>query len=311
MRPLKTTEDVRRIIEDRYEGRFTLVSEYKGSLKLIRIKCSKGHVSKLKANYVMSHSIGAGCRKCDHANRTVKPNEHKNEVLKTHKGSIVPIESYIDSYTKIKYLCTNCKTEWSTLPNTVTGGHGCPRCSKSGLKLNRRISNLEYLKRIKKIHGNEIVTLTKYTTSKNKIKFKCKKEHTWYAFPSSVANGSGCPICSISKMYSKVSIAWLEIEAKKRRIKIEHAENGGEYKIPGTRYKVDGYNRRSNTVFEFYGSRWHGDPKVYSPKEKPISNGTAKELYDATIKREKHIKDLGYKIVTMWESDFYKSLKAY
>ena len=58
--------------------------------------------------------------------------------------------------------------------------------------------------------------------------------------------------------YSKASIQWLKLvmEQKRRkgaRIKIEHALNGGEFKIAGTNYRCDGYDRCSNTIYEFYG----------------------------------------------------------
>ena len=58
--------------------------------------------------------------------------------------------------------------------------------------------------------------------------------------------------------YSKASIQWLEwiMEEKRRqkdKIKIEHALNGGEFKIPGTNYRCDGYDRSNNTIYEFYG----------------------------------------------------------
>ena len=39
---------------------------------------------------------------------------------------------------------------------------------------------------------------------------------------------------------------------------IQHSGNAGEYKIPGTRYHVDGYCRENNTVYEFLGCFYHG-----------------------------------------------------
>ncbi|MET0103906.1 MAG: DNA polymerase, partial [Sedimenticola sp.] len=42
--------------------------------------------------------------------------------------------------------------------------------------------------------------------------------------------------------YSRVSIQWLEWMAHKNGIHIQHALNTGEKRIPGTRYKLDGYS---------------------------------------------------------------------
>ena len=58
--------------------------------------------------------------------------------------------------------------------------------------------------------------------------------------------------------YSHKSIQWLEwVMEQSRRdgqpIHIQHALNGGEVKIPGTKYKADGFCRETNTVYEFHG----------------------------------------------------------
>lgn len=61
--------------------------------------------------------------------------------------------------------------------------------------------------------------------------------------------------------YSKISIQWLEWLMEKSRqrgnpIRISHALNGGEYQIPGTNYRCDGFVHNSSgkgTIYEFYG----------------------------------------------------------
>ena len=81
-----------------------------------------------------------------------------------------------------------------------------------------------------------------------------------------------------------------------RRIVITHAENGGEFRIPGTRYKADGYNKRSNTIFEFLGDYWHTDSKD--------------KVLKSTKKKFSVISKLGYNIVYIWHSQFNKGLEA-
>lgn len=107
--------------------------------------------------------------------------------------------------------------------------------------------------------------------------------------------------------YSCKSIRWLSYIMHIEHVDIQHALNGGEYKISGTRYKADGYCKYTNTVYEFHGDKFHGNPKVFMdtelchPFDKHI---TAKELYQMTIDREEVIKSLGYNLVVMWESDW-------
>jgi hypothetical protein len=108
--------------------------------------------------------------------------------------------------------------------------------------------------------------------------------------------------------YSYKSTLWLESIMKQENIYIQHALNGGELKIPGTRYSADGYCTETNTVYEFYGDYWHGNPTVYKSKcWNKRKQKTAGELYQATLERENKIKSLGYNLITIWESDYNKS----
>jgi hypothetical protein len=63
-----------------------------------------------------------------------------------------------------------------------------------------------------------------------------------------------------------------------------------------------------DTVYEFHGSYWHGDPTVYQREEMLLSK-TAGQLYDETIERENIIKSLGYNLVVMWESEWNGMLR--
>lgn len=106
--------------------------------------------------------------------------------------------------------------------------------------------------------------------------------------------------------YSYKSIQWLNGIMDRSGINIQHALSGGEYAIPGTKYRVDGFCEETNTIYEFHGDVYHGNPRVFSPDVlcHPYNNKTARELYEATVEREQQIKQLGYNLVVMWESDF-------
>lgn len=42
---------------------------------------------------------------------------------------IVPIEEYINDATKILHKCTSCDNSWSSKPNNILNGSGCPICN--------------------------------------------------------------------------------------------------------------------------------------------------------------------------------------
>lgn len=78
-----------------------------------------------------------------------------------------------------------------------------------------------------------------------------------------------------------------------------------EWNIPGTRYRADGYCKLTNTIYEFHGDYWHGNPYVFLSTEiNEVVGKSMGDLYKQTIIREDLIKALGYNLIVMWESDF-------
>jgi hypothetical protein len=82
--------------------------------------------------------------------------------------------------------------------------------------------------------------------------------------------------------------------------------NDKEYKIPTTKYKADGYCKDTNTIYEFHGTIFHGDP-IYTDHSKNNYLGqNYGELYNKTLKKEQIIKSLDYNLITIWEKDWDK-----
>lgn len=108
--------------------------------------------------------------------------------------------------------------------------------------------------------------------------------------------------------YSKKAIAWLNSIASKEGIKIKHALNGGEYSVTIGNYtfSFDGYCEETNTVYEFYGDKFHGNLQVYDPDTILVNGKTARELYNKTLWREGQILKAGYNLVVIWESQYDK-----
>ena len=78
-----------------------------------------------------------------------------------------------------------------------------------------------------------------------------------------------------------------------------------ERQYPIANYKVDGYDPETNTVYEFLGDYWHGNPEVYDPDDYNKScSKTFGQLHNETIERLEHIKSLGYNIIIQWEKEW-------
>ena len=84
----------------------------------------------------------------------------------------------------------------------------------------------------------------------------------------------------------------------------QQEKNKGEFKIPNIG-KVDGYNHKTNTIYEFHGCFWHGCQKCYkSDYVNPINYTKASDLYYKTIERSLAIRNAGYNLVEIWKCDF-------
>tara|TARA_A100001515_G_C4443901_1_gene167896 strand:- start:34 stop:513 length:480 start_codon:yes stop_codon:yes gene_type:complete len=106
---------------------------------------------------------------------------------------------------------------------------------------------------------------------------------------------------------SRPAIEWMEYIMKKEGIHIQHEQNGGEVHILETPYRVDGYCEETNTIYEYHGDYWHGNPDVYPSDEINKTNKrTMGELYENTIQREQVLRDMGFNVVVMWESEWLK-----
>ena len=122
--------------------------------------------------------------------------------------------------------------------------------------------------------------------------------------------------------FSKQAIRWLdyimEIENKDRvlrgeaEIYIQHASNGGEQLISGN--KVDGFCKKTNTIYQYHGCFWHGCPKCFDPEvPNSINKKNMKELYDNTVKLTREYRQAGYNVIEIWtcEAEKNKELKKF
>lgn len=74
-------------------------------------------------------------------------------------------------------------------------------------------------------------------------------------------------------------------------------------------YHVDGFDPNTNTVYEFLGDFWHGNLNHYNPSDiNPCNKCSYKQLYDQTFIRLNNIKNAGYNVIYIWESEYNKKL---
>ncbi|KKL70695.1 hypothetical protein LCGC14_2102310, partial [marine sediment metagenome] len=138
---------------------------------------------------------------------------------------------------------------------------------------------------------------TEYSNNKIKLPYRCKKcSYKGSKRLDLVTSGSGCPICA-KRPVSKISQEWLD--------SLGILQEYRELTIKDLNIRADAYDPKTNTVYEFFGDYWHGNPEVFDKdKIHPISKKSFGELYKKTLKRLKLLKKSGYNVIYIWENDF-------
>ena len=92
---------------------------------------------------------------------------------------------------------------------------------------------------------------------------------------------------------------------------VQHVRNAGEYNIPGTKIKVDGYCPDTRTVYEFQGCFTHGCPTCYPNRHEKHPrhyDRTMHDVYETTQDKVQQLTEQGYKVIQMWGCE-WKHLK--
>jgi hypothetical protein len=252
-----------------------------------------------------SHLNGSGCYIC----RGGVQSNTNDFIEKANK-----IHNYRYDYSKVDYKKANTKIiiicnehgEFLQTPNSHLDKKGCGECGGS-----KPLNNNTFIEKAIKIHGNKYdYSKVDYKNHMTNVIIICKIHGEFKQKPNNHLSGYDCIKCS-NNQFSKPQIQWLELLIKIDNIYIQHALNDGEFKIPNVKYKVDGYCKETNTIYEFHGNYWHGNPKIYdSNKMNKTCNMTHGELYKKTLEKENIIKDLGYNLEVMWELDWTKINKS-
>jgi len=112
----------------------------------------------------------------------------KLQHLAKSKGGMCLSKRYINSSTKLRWQCKKGH-QWKTTPSNITNGAWCPHCYGH---LTLAIGDMQ---RLAKEKGGKCLS-TEYINSQTKLKWQCKKGHTWEAISTSIKNGNHwCPYC--------------------------------------------------------------------------------------------------------------------
>jgi len=308
----KTTEEVItesiKVHGDLYD--YSKVNYVNATTKVVIVCKIHGDFKQL----LSSHLYGSGCRKCSTIKNSELQRSNKDTFIlianKSHNGLYDYSKvNYVNATTKVVIVC-KIHGDFEQSPNNHTHNdrpRGCPLCANIKTSDSQR-SNIDiFIKRANEVHGGLYdYSKAEYINCEQKIIIICKAHGEFIQRPQHHLNGTRCPRCN-NRGFSKQSIEWLKFINTKDGINIQYIENGNEYLIPNTRYHADGYDPITNTIYEFHGDYWHGNPYLYSEHMfNKTTHCTFGELYKKTQEKKKRCIELGYKYVEIWESDWIR-----
>lgn len=206
---------------------------------------------------------------------------------------------YESSKTAIRIIC-KLHGEFSMQPGVhIVKGCGCRKCADITRNDSQRLTLEVILTRAKSTHKDRYdYSLVEYKSVDTPITIICRDHGPFQQTPyNHITRKQGCIRCN--KFVSNVETEWLDSLAIPREWRQQYI------KTSLRTCKVDAYDPITNTVYEFYGDFWHGNPHTYDPND--INNDTKttfRELYEKTMKREQIIKQYGYNLITMWEQNW-------
>ena len=289
---------------------------YSARKNKLKIKCPIHGIIEMSGQ---SHLISkTGCQKCGFVNikefKTRSHDEFIELANKIHNNKYdYSLVNYKSNDEKISIIC-KIHGNFEQFRNCHLMGRGCKKCANDFIADKSRTPINKYIEKANIVHNNKYdYSLVKYKSCKDKIQIICPIHGIFEKIASEHVYGQGCQKCK-PKKHSKVCIEWLNYMKIRDNCDIQHNENklnDGEHRIKNSLFFADGYCKETNTIYEFHGSYWHGDPNIYNSNN--INKHTGKsfgELYEKTLKKINFCKLQGYNIVECWESKWMKGIKA-
>ena len=159
---------------------------------------------------------------------------------------------YINATTKLKIIC-KLHGEHLLLPHhhlNGTAGGGCPKCGKASINSKRKLTQEQFLERVKNIKGLSF-DKTVYVDKRKRVVVTCKIHGDYKTSAEVLLKGNGCPKCKYSFGESQIEIILktlgIEYEVQKSFPTLRHLRL----------LKFDFYLPSYNACIEFDGEQHH------------------------------------------------------
>lgn len=241
-----------------------------------------------------SHMCGKGCIYCGgRAPLTKETFIFRSQEKHGQKYDYSRVE-YINNIEKVEIVCKKHGSFYQS-PSHHMDGEGCPECALLRISSIYRLPKDKFVERSKIKHEDKYdYSLVEYKNLHDKVKIICPQHGIFLQEPNSHLSGRGCPRCAYSNC-SKEEKEWLQ------SLNISSMKYSFIIRIDGKKFIVDGFDPDTNTIYEYLGGFWHGNPEVFDHNEVNPKNGKIFGLlYRETMDRIDKLRQAGYSVVYKW-----------
>lgn len=202
---------------------------------------------------------------------------------------------YVNSGTKVEIICPLHGSFFQTPDKHCNAGTGCPRCKSRKLAMDRRMTHERFVERARDVHNDRYdYSRVSIVNGHTKVEIICPTHGSFFQTPTNhIDNKNGCPQCGYN--VSASGRRWLDRVSTSTTLR-EHVIT-----VDGQKFKVDGYDPSTNTIYEYFGVFWHGCPSYCDHAKVNPRNGVPySTLYARTLERIEIFKRAGYTLVSTW-----------
>ena len=297
----KTTEqfiiDAHKIHGDEYN--YDKVNYINNSTK-IEIICQK-HGSFYQQPCM--HLSGKKCFKC-YGSSKLETIDFITKAKKFHSNKYDYSKTIYNGVNNKVLITCKMHGDFYQLPNAHYK-QGCYECGLEISKNKQRKNIFKFILDANTIHNNKYnYDKSIYINSKTNIIINCIEHGDFLQTPDAHINGEkGCPNC-VSFRTSYQQKEWLLFLKFWYPNIIDYDTNNennyGEYKINNSKYHADGYDKNTNTIFEYHGCFYHGCFICYKNRN----------MQNALIKKTSHCIKENYNYYCIWEHEWINFIKV-
>jgi hypothetical protein len=221
------------------------------------------------------HHLKYGCKKCADDKLKIRKKDLKlfiNQSNKKHNNKFdYSLVDYKNNYTKVSIICPIHGVFKQTPNNHLK--ESCFKCAHEKINKINTLDIKNFIEDSNKKHHNKYdYSLVCYKHGNIKIDIICHIHGVFKQTPNAHKKGQGCQKCGIIKNrlhyieklknrlnkgeqispnFNSQACSFFDDLSEKNNVFIQHAMNGGEYRIKELGYWLDGYDLKNNVVYEW------------------------------------------------------------